>query len=135
MERFSYWRAWSSHQVFLRTLLESAGPEDSRALLARVRDAQLQEQWSRRALGLVVLATLAGVLVWWRVSAHAEEAGTLALMAAEVLESALVLATVGLCILSGCWLWNRKVLNRLQDEVARFVVALLNSRPPSTDRV
>ena len=113
---------------FLKTLLLYGNTEERRRLIAKVRRACREEQWSRRGLGLSVLFTLTyfyglsslGVgraqtvfedpSVWGDLA----EAGGMGLL-------------LCVAVFLGHWIWQRGFLHQVEGESRRFVLGVLES--------
>jgi anti-sigma factor RsiW len=114
---------------FLKVLVRYGDAEEKRRLLVRMRRAERQERSSRRAL--VVSALLAAVCcVGLSYLSRDVLAGLdeVALTLIDAVSGVAAFSAYVLLVVSGCWLWNRGVVHRMEEEATRFVLGMLESR-------
>jgi hypothetical protein len=125
----------TSQTDFLKTLIRYGDAEERRRLLARITRVQLQERSSRRALVIVTLVAAACCLGLSFLSRDVlvDLEGD-AVMWIDAMSGVAAFSAYVLVVVAGCWLWNRGVMHRMDEEATRFVLGMLENRVGSAAR-
>src|SRR6266567_313634 len=112
--------------AFLRTLLLHGNAEARVQLQERIKRAERDEQCAWRALWLVsLLAVFSGVGICYSAVLIPEFFQNSSYLVVKVFCSLGLASLVCAVAFLGCWLWCRAVLNRVQEDCRRHVMAIL----------
>ena len=120
---------FSNQTAFLKTLLLYGDVEERRRLLERMTRVEREEHWSRRAVLVMALLSLA---CFYGLSYDSAELPQLAddgsILLADVVQGVGVACGLCLSLVIGCWIWHRGALNRIREDSRRFILGILESK-------